>query len=117
MPDRTFDVLIDIQARVQAIQDASKQMANLNKEAVGVGNALKLGFSIDIAHRFTEALQEIPRLLKEGLETGIEFNKIMEQGRLGVAGLLTQFEPARYKGFTEALGDSDRLLDLLRGKA
>lgn len=120
MADRTFDILIDIQARVAAIDDATRKIQNLNAETKGVGAAfegvlkgIQLGLGIDVVN----LVGQIPEKLREAVAEGIRFNAFVEQATIGVAGMLRQFEPERYRSFNAALGDSSQLIDLLRSKA
>ena len=117
MPDRTFDILIDIQARVQAIQDASNKMQQLTQHAQSFNEAMKTGFGIDLAHRFIEAIQEIPKLLAEGVKKGIEFNALLETSQKGIAGVLRQFDPGQFNNWNTALNSSGHVIDLLQEKA
>ena len=120
MPDRTFDILIDIQARVAAIDDATRKIQQLNKETSGLKDSFEgvlKGVQIGLGIDLVGVVSEIPAKLREAVEEGIRFNAFLESATIGVAGMLRQFEPERYKSFNSALGDSSQLIDLLRGKA
>ena len=117
MADKTYDILIDIRAQLQGLQDATKEIGNARAEAEGFNNAFKIGGAVEIIRLISEQLQEIPRLLEDAVKSGVEFNKLMEQSRVGIAGVLKLFDPKDYKDFNSALGDSDKLIALLIDKS
>src|SRR4051812_44280996 len=91
-----LDILIQIAARLEGMDQSLKGLTSVRSEAEKLGGALQVGFGVEVVHRFTEALAEIPRFLQEAANEGIKFNALMETSRLGVAGVLKQFDSANY---------------------
>ena len=118
MPDKTYDILIDIRAtQAQVLKQLQDGMASVRKEAEGFNNAFKIGGAVEITRLLSEQIRRIPELLRESIAEGIAFNKLLEQSRLGVAGVLRQFDAGSYRDFNAALVDSDKVIGLLQQKA
>ncbi len=118
MPDKIYDILIDIRAtQAQVLQQLEQGMGRIRQEAEGFNNAFKTGAAVEIMHRHPDVAIHVDRHLVEWAKQGIEFNATMEQSRLGVAGVLRQFDASSYKDFKSALVDSDKVIALLLDKS
>lgn len=117
MPDKTYDILIDIRARLGALDQISRHVANARREAEGFNNAFKLGSAIGITSQLAAQLGQIPARLVDAVADGIRFNATLEDARRGVAAVSSAFQPGRFASFDDALKDSVVTVDLLKEKA
>src|ERR1041385_4937631 len=101
MPDKSYDILINIDARVQAIQEAVTQTQRLVHEASGLQNAFGFAGIIELTHRLAEAFAEIPRAIIEGVKAGVEFNAKVQDITTSLAAILQQTQSGKFGNFTE----------------
>ncbi len=121
MPDKTFDILIDIRARVEALANAQKQMQSLTREAQSFNSVLS-GFAGGIAGgafaQFTGFLASIPAQFLSAVSEGVKFNATLEGARLGIAAIIKQFDTSgQFQNFDDALGAAGNAVELLKQKA
>jgi hypothetical protein len=120
-----LQVLIDIQAKLDQLDQSVQQMLQL-KSAVqqvntaaggGFGELFKLGETIDLTHRLNDLITEAPRTFAEWVQEGVKFNAEIEKSQVGIAAMLRQFDPQQFATFHDAMKASGPTLDLLREKA
>lgn len=81
-------------------------------------NAGKMGAAFAVANQgISGALAGIKAAMKGTLTDGVKFNAQLEQAQVGVASVLRQFNPERYKDFRSAMTASTGVLEQLRKKA
>ena len=102
MSDKSYDILINIDARVQAIQEAVTQTQRLVHEASGLEKAFGFAGVIELTHRLAEVITEIPKALFEGVKVGIEFNSEVQDLQTNIAGVLRLTQSDQFGSFAAA---------------
>lgn len=113
----TVKILIDINSRLQGLEQTVKGLDQTAASAKAAGGALQNAFAIDLVSRFNAGLASIPSALLESVKAGVQFNATIQDATLGVAAVLKQFNPAQFATFDAALGKSAEAIDLLKIKA
>lgn len=117
MPDKTFDILIDIRTQLQGLQDATKELANARKEAEAFNSAFKIGGAVEAMHLLTEGGHLVARTLEEWVKDSIEFNAELQRVKTSIAGIFLQQDPKQFRTFDAAKQAASDTVDLLKVKA
>lgn len=117
MPDRTFDILIDIQSRVAAIDDATRKIQDLHTETSGLGKAFETGFGVEVFHRIGEAITEVSSRLVEAVTSGIAFNASVQDIQTSMAGVLRLTQSAQFGSFTQAKAAAGDYIEVIKAAA
>lgn len=117
MAERRVDILIAIEARLKAIEAASKEFEKLKKKGQEAGESIQAGLGIAVAERVVQGFGIIGRAMANAVAEGLRFNATVQDAQVGVAAVLKQFSPERYQTFQQALAASGDAIDLLKEKA
>jgi hypothetical protein len=112
------DVKIIFSAETQAaLAKVQNFFAGVQRDINSLGNALQLGLGIDVGRRLLDGFLQIPGAIRGAVQSGIEFNRTLEDARLGIAAVLKQFNPQQFATMQQALKASESALDALKKKA
>lgn len=114
MADKNYDILISIEARVQAIQEATNQVQRLVQTASGFQNAFGFAGIIELTHRLGEVISEIPRALAEGVRAGIEFNAEVQNLQTNLAGVLRLTQSDQFGSFEQAKAAAGEYIEVIK---
>lgn len=117
MADKSYDILINIDARVQAIQEAVTQTQRLVHEASGLQNAFGFAGIIELTHRLAEAVAEVPRALFEGVKAGVEFNSEIQDLQTNIAGILRLTQGEKFGNFAAAKAAAVDYIEVIKSSA
>ena len=112
------EFLIKIRALFEgsaALKQVEQGLDQAKQKAFELTDALKLGAAIDVGGKIVEGLRRIPEILKEAVNQGMEFNRMMQNSQIGIAGGFRSVDPAL--SFGEAKEKGGEALDLLKQKA
>ena len=117
MADKTVEILIAVDSRLKGLEQTIAGLNAGKSAATALGGSLQTAFSIDLVSRFNSALSGLASGLKNSVMEGVKFNAVVQDATLGVAAVLRQFSPDKFKTFDAALGSSAQAIDLLKEKA
>ncbi|MBA3960847.1 MAG: hypothetical protein H0X40_02965 [Chthoniobacterales bacterium] len=117
MADKSYDILISIDAKISAIDTAVQQIQNLHSVAESAGQAFQFAGAIDIVHRIADGIAEIPAKLYEAISAGVEFQAKLQDVATGIAAVLTQTQPGRFADFTEAKKAAVDYIEVIKASA
>jgi len=100
MPPRTQRLDLYVAAHTE---QAEQKLGRLAGFLSRFGEALRLGFGIDVARRITDLFADITRNIEEAVRVGIRFNQTLEDAQLAIAAVLRSTSPELFRGFDEAL--------------
>ena len=112
------EFLIKIRALFEgsaALKQVEQGLDQAKQKAHELTDALKLGAAIDVGGKIVEGLRRIPEILKEAVNQGMEFNRMMQNSQIGIAGGFRSVDPGL--SFEEAKAKGGEALDLLKQKA
>lgn len=113
-----IDILIDIRSRLDQVEQATRGIASLKKEASGLSDAFTLGLGAGFSAQLVSGLSQIAGAMQNTIRAGVEFNATLESAQLGIAAVLKQFDrTGRFKTFDDAMRESSNAIDLLKQKA
>jgi membrane protein involved in colicin uptake len=115
--DKTVEILIAVDSRLKGLEQTIAGLNAGKSAATALGGSLQTALSIDLVSRFNGMLSGTVSGLKNSVMEGVKFNATIQDATLGVAAVLKQFNPQKFKTFDAALGSSAAAIDLLKTKA
>lgn len=114
----TVTIFLNTQAQTQGIRAVVSGLNQVKGVADGVGRIVT-GVTARLAGMAAGVvgIHAVTNGLKGAVERGIQFNRTIEDSRLGIAAILKQFNPGAFKNFSDALAASGNALDQLKRKA
>ncbi|EIP96877.1 hypothetical protein OpiT1DRAFT_01304 [Opitutaceae bacterium TAV1] len=110
------DILLKIGSDMAELRRLQEEMLR-TRQNVEL-SAGKMGAAFAAANQvISGALEGIKAAMKGTLIEGVKFNAQLEQAQVGVASVLKQFNPEKYKDFRSAMTASTGVLEQLRKKA
>ena len=108
-----IEITIRSQAEIRALSQTQQKLNELH----GVLKSIATGVGIAIGQRLTDAFVRLPAAISNAIKQGIQFNATLQDAQLGIAAVLKQFEPEKYRDFQSAMKASAGAIDLLKQKA
>lgn len=101
MAQSKVDILIDVQARLDALEQTRQGLGTLKQEAAGFGqqlrNALPVGLGVGGAAAAVSIVTGVVGALKEGIDTGIKYNAVLESQSMAFETLLGSASAAQQR--------------------
>ena len=125
MATSTAEILLKVNSDLAALARARSEFSRLREEVSGFGNIFKGVFAGNIASTAISSMAAAARdgvgtvvhFFSESIKEGVRFNATLETSKLGIAAVLKQFDPVRYKNFADATRDAASAIELLKQKA
>ena len=112
------DFLIKIRAMFEGqgvLKQVEQSLESAKQKAGQLTEALKFGGAIDVGKRIVDSLLRIPEALKKAVDQGLEFNRMMQNSQIGIAGGFRSVDPSL--SFAEAKEKGGEALDSLKQKS
>lgn len=117
MADAEVNILINIQDRLQGLENTVSELHKIDSSARELPNALEIGFGVEIVNRFVSALAQVPNQMKAAIDRGIEFNQTLEDTQVAVASVLQRFKADDFNTPAKAMQGAADAVELLKQRA
>lgn len=104
--DANFTIRIGSVGEFTAVRAGTQDLKRATEAANEFGQALKLGFGIDIAGRTIDAISRIPTALEDAVKRGVDFNATIENTQTAVAAVLEKFQGLSRQDALATAGDA-----------
>jgi hypothetical protein len=115
--DTTFTIFLKTIADATGLTQIGKSLEELSKSTISLGDAFKFAGAEEALRRVIDAVEEIPRVIEEGIKSGVEFNAELQHIQLGFAAILQETQAGKFVDFSAAKSAAGDYIEVLKQKA
>jgi hypothetical protein len=122
--DKILKILLQIQTQqddlnklIGGLKDVKKGTDEAAQSGFGLKQAFEFAGANQLIDRLVETLKQVPEQFIEMIKGGVEFNAMIQNLTIGLAGVLAQTQPEKFANFEAAKAGALGYVDLLKAKA